>query len=1063
MKSLADRKPYSLGLDVGVASIGWAVIEEPEPNRPAALIRSGVHAFDEGVEGDIESGRDEARGAARRQARLPRRMFWRRQRRKYKLLRLLQRAGLLPDGVIGQPQAMHDYLLKLDADLRRAHLASGDRIAAHLLPYKLRARALDQALTPTELGRAFYHLAQRRGFLSNRKSMKKDEDEGVVKQGILELAAKIQAAGARTLGEYFAGLDPEAERIRKRWTARQMYIDEFNAIWQAQAPHHPSILTEAFRSELYRAIFFQRPLKSASHLIGRCELVPNARRAAVADRLFQKFRILQNVNNLEVLPSDGPARPLSAEERAKVISALTSEGDMTFARLRGKQMLKLPKGTELKVWGQDEEKKLPGHRTDEKLREVFGERWDSMSDDIRDAIVIEILSFEKPEALERRAIKAWNLDPAKAKELSELRLEQGYAAHSRKALRMLIDGDKERGIPGMQDGTRYGTARRELFPESFKSSEPVDRLPPLKKAMGEVRNPAVERTLTELRKLVNEIVRVYGKPQTIRIELARELKRARKERERLSKENAAREKLRAKARARILAEAGVQEPRRSDIEKALLWEECEGQCPYTGQSIPFASLFGPSPQFDVEHILPFSRSLDNSFLNKTLCAVAENRDRKRNNTPFEAYSRDPKRYEEILARVRRFKGDAAEKKLTRFEMQQIPEDFVSRQLNDTRHAAVKAADYLAMLYGGRTDANGRLRVQVSAGGLTAHVRNELGLNAILDDGGQKTREDHRHHAVDAIVVAMLGPRQVQILQTAAERASAQGRRLFASVEEPWTGFLDDVRKAVDSINVSWRQDRKLAGGLHEETNYSAKEHSHADKKGQLKPHRHVRKPVDTMSESQVDDIVDPVIRERVRAWIALRDAKTDDPKPPYPVSHTHDGREIPIKTARIRKTIGVEPVGMDQTPDGPKPGPRTRYVKPGANHHTVIVATLDKNGNETRWDDYPVTRLEAHRRHAAGLPIIRKDWGENRKVKFTLTRNEYLLVRDQEGGDRLIRCISVSEGANEFRLHTDARSATEARKPGSGARIGLSGENMRKRNARKVRVTLLGDVIPCHD
>lgn len=370
-------KSYILGLDVGAASIGWALIAREDGDSLSALLGMGVHAFDEGVEGDIESGKDEARGAKRRQARLPRRMFWRRQRRKYKILRLLQRASLLPQGAIGRPQAMHDYLLKLDADLREAHLAKGDRIAGHLLPYKLRARALDHALTPVELGRAFYHLAQRRGFLSNRKSMKKEEDEGVIKQGIAELAEKMAAAGARTLGEYFAGLDPEAERIRKRWTSRQMYLDEFNAIWEAQAPHHPSILTDAFREELRRAIFFQRPLKSASHLIGRCELIPNARRAAKADRLFQKFRILQNVNNLEVIPSDGPARPLTAEERAKIISVLTSEGDVTFSRLKGKQVLKLPKGTELKVWDQDEEKKLPGHRTDQKMREVFGERWES--------------------------------------------------------------------------------------------------------------------------------------------------------------------------------------------------------------------------------------------------------------------------------------------------------------------------------------------------------------------------------------------------------------------------------------------------------------------------------------------------------------------------------------------------------------------------------------------------------------------------------------------------------------------------------------------------------------
>jgi CRISPR-associated endonuclease Csn1 len=299
------------------------------------------------------------------------------------------------------------------------------------MPYRLRNEALDRKLELVDLGRTFYHLAQRRGFLSNRKSLKKDEDEGIVQQGITELQAAMTAAGARTLGQYFAGLDPETERIRRRWTARSMYIDEFNQIWDAQSPHHPGILTDALRKELFRAIFFQRPLKSARHLIGRCELVPNARRAALGDRCFQEFRILQNVNNLQIIPPGASPRPLDDEQRAKIIAALCRNGDLTFAKI--KSVLGLPRSTELKAWGRDDEKKLPGHRTDQKMRTVFGDRWDQMHDSERDSIVLEVMSFQNPDALARRAVKAWGLDDQAAKKLAEERVEQGYASHSRHA------------------------------------------------------------------------------------------------------------------------------------------------------------------------------------------------------------------------------------------------------------------------------------------------------------------------------------------------------------------------------------------------------------------------------------------------------------------------------------------------------------------------------------------------------------------------------------------------------------------------------------------------------
>ncbi|MEK6674793.1 MAG: type II CRISPR RNA-guided endonuclease Cas9 [Planctomycetota bacterium] len=1004
MKMKGDSQAYVLGLDIGVASIGWVRLGMDGSGDPTALLNSGTHTFDAGVEGDVESGRDEARGSPRREARMPRRMHWRRQRRRKKLLRLLQRNILLPQGDISTPKAIHEYLLRIDADLRSRSSFMKDRVSSHVLPYRLRSEALDRKLELFDLGRALYHLAQRRGFLSNRKSLKKDDDEGAVQKGITELQSAMNAAGARTMGQYFGGLDPETDRIRRRWTARSMYIDEFNQILDAQSPHRPDILTDGLRKELFRAIFFQRSLKSARHLIGRCELVPNARRAALGDRSFQEFRIHQIVNNLQIIPPDASPRSLDDQQRAKIIVALAKEGDLTFARIKNKSILGLPKDTELKAWGQDDEKKLPGHRTDQKMRKVFGDRWDQMDETERDAIVLEVLSFQNPEALARRAMKAWGLDGPMAKALADTRLEQGYAAHSRRALRMLVNR--------MEDGTPYATARRELFPESFEASDPAGRLPPVLKAVPSLRNPAVARALTELRKLVNEIVRVHGKPEQIRVELARDLKRARKVRERISKEFDTQTRLRDQAKARILHESGISEPRRSDIEKALLWDECGGKCPYTGKSIAFGSLFGQHPQFDVEHILPFSRSLDNSFANKTLCFLKENRDHKRNRTPFEAYGQDEARYAEILARVRGFQGKSAAAKLRRFEMREIPEDFVNRQLSDTRYASRLAGDYLALLYGGRTDESGKQRIQISTGGITHHLRNEWQLNSILGDGGEKNRDDHRHHAVDALAIALASPSLVQKLQRAAEHASETGRHLFAPVPEPWPGFLEQAREKVLAINVSTRLTKRIAGDLHEDTNYS-KEHQFKSADGKVKSVRHVRKPIDAMNEAQAVEIVDQVVREKVRTWLQIQGKKGKNEPVSFPTIRAHDGREIPIKTARIRKVVTAVPVGD---------GPRTRYVKPGANHHTVIVKVLGKEGSVKKWQDYPVTRLEAHQRKIERRPIIQREWGDDRGFVMSISRGEHFIIDDEHGIPRLWRCTTVSDGDNWFRLHCAARA-----------------------------------------
>lgn len=1050
MTKRSDHGPYVLGLDLGVQSIGWAVLDLDRHDGPVAVRRAGVRCFDSGVgsEREIEQGKDESRNTKRRQARQIRRQLWRRSRRLRSVFVVLQEAGLLPDAPAKEAEQRHRILTELDRQLSADDGGLEDRTEAHLLPYRLRAKALDGPLALHAVGRAFYHLAQRRGFLSNKKARKDSDDEGQVKAGIAELQKAMDDAKARTLGEYFAGFDPEESRIRGRWTSRQMYLDEFEKIWDSQASHHKA-LTNTLKQRLHRAIFFQRPLKSQKGLVGKCDLESGCRRAPIASLDAQRFRYLQKVNDLEIIAPDGQVLLLSDQQRATLTQALETKGDMTFGAIRTLLGLKKPKGAEhgytfnLETGG---EKGLLGNRTAEKLAKVLGDRWTGMADNDRQRLVEELVAFEKEDALARRLQKAWGFDSALASQLAALTFEPGYSALSHRAIRKLL--------PRLQAGVRLNAARKDLYADRLAEKTIYEALPPVLKAVPSLRNPVVCRALTELRKVVNALVRQYGKPSLVRIELARDMKRGREARKRATDQMRQQEKSRLTAKKRILAETNIHEPSPGDILKVLLAEECNWECPYTGKPISMGTLVGRSPQFDIEHIIPFSRSLDNSFLNKTLCYHEENRNIKQNRTPWETYASSPDRWREILHRVRRFRGDGAEAKLRRFQMQEIPEDFAARQLNDTRYISRLAADYVGLLFGGRIDDKSRLRVQVSAGRTTAYLRDEWNLNSILSDGGSKDRSDHRHHAVDAVVIALTDPGSVQLLSRAAASAEEMGRRLFIPIEPPWKGFLDEVRRAIDGIHVSYRVDRRVSGALHEESFYS--QPYLAVEKGKPVEYRHVRKPLARMSAGEVEAIVDGAVRECVKAKL---EQLGGDPQKAFadlanhPYRTTHDGRLIPVHKARIRRNVAVIPAGRDD---------RRRYVAPGSNHHIEIVAILDEQGHDQAWEGILVNLFEATRRAYSGEPVIRRNHGPGKEFRFSLAGGEYVEMEHEPGRRQLYRVTVITNGQIEFRLHTDARPITLLKKT-VGARIRRSLGKLLEVKARKVVIDPLGNILPAHD
>jgi hypothetical protein len=331
------------------------------------------------------------------------------------------------------------------------------------------------------------------------------------------------------------------------------------------------------------------------------------------------------------------------------------------------------------------------------------------------------------------------------------------------------------------------------------------------------------------------------------MELARDVQQGRKGRE--DARDAQRENLKLKSKAveRWCADVGIpirdaDSFRRDDLVRLRLWVEQEFICPYTSRPISAGHVL--TATCEVDHILPFSRSQDDSFGNKVLC-FAEANQHKGQRLPSEAWGNDAEAWARIKGYVngqrKKKNGGMSGRKLDKLlfspeDAAQYLDAFKSRQLNDTRWAATLAKKYLMHLYGGDVgqgiDANGRRRILVSGGLATAHLRNEKGLVRLLKNvidpsvpmpaGRFSKRVDHRHHIVDAFAVAWCGPRLHDAMSKAAEAAPAALRKFYDKLEDPWAGWQEDLEAALRACVPSHRVSARARGALHKETIYSPK-------------------------------------------------------------------------------------------------------------------------------------------------------------------------------------------------------------------------------------------------
>lgn len=1038
------------GLDIGTTSIGFAVIEHDDERATGNIHRLGVRIFPE-----ARDPKGVPLNQERRQARLRRRQLRRRRERRRLLGEQLHLAGLLPS----RSSSDWDQAMKCD-------------------PYDLRRRGFEgEALSPYEIGRAIYHLAQRRHFRGRdidevsdtAGEPTGDADEKKATSAREQTVQALKREG-KTLGAWLAVREPH-KRKRGEHATRDIVEDEFDTVWMQLVP-------ERFRSSVHDAMFAQRPVFWRLKTLGKCRFVPSAPLCPRGSWLSQQRRMLEKLNNLAL--AGGNQRPLDSEERRAVLSRLQTQASMTWPSVRralaplyrsrgergGERALKF----NLEEGG---ERALLGNPVEAKLADIFGSDWQEhpRKQEIRDSLPHRtwqadyeqvgdqrVVILPKVERRARRAeivrdfVAEFGLSTDQANRIEALKLPSGWEPYSVKALQAML--------PHLEGGVRFGELvvgpdwedwRAETFPgREQPTGEVFDRLPSPadhkeKKHVANLRNPTVARTRNELRKVVNNLIDLYGKPDLIRVEVARDVGNSKRQREEKAF-GIRRQERRRKVAREALQQNGIAEPARADVEKWMLWEESGHLCPYTGDTISFDALFSTG-DFEVEHIWPRSRSLDNSFRNKTLCRKDVNL-RKGNRTPYEFFRSNEEEWDALANRLAGMKAarggtGMAPGKIKRFLAPSIPDDFASRQLNDTGYAAREAVAFLKKLW---PDQGSEAPVKVFAisGRVTGHLRRLWRLNNILADDGEKTRADHRHHAVDALTVACCHPGMTQKLSRYWQEED-DPRRPQPHLPPPWETIRIDAEMAVAAIVVSHRVRRKVSGQLHKETIYRDTGEEVSGTGGTKYRYFVRRKAVEELKNSESErfngtrivDIVDDGVRDIVCSWV---DKHGGDPSAAFVHGYPKRGRKGPaIRKVRLRVKQQIELMTRAST----------GYADLGNNHHIAIYRLADGT------IDYDVVSLlEASRRKARHEPVVRRECGDGAQFVMSLAPGDSLqLTRNGETRLRIVAGV-WSEGQVVMVDHEDAEGATVYR-PVIKTIVSNGG--------RKVSVDPIGRIRPAND
>lgn len=925
--------PLTIGLDIGIASVGWAVLGE---NR---IIDLGVRCFDKAETAD----KGESLNFARRAARLLRRRLRRRAWRLTKLARLLKREGLISDvSVIKQPPSK---------GFRTPNL------------WQLRVEALDRRLDAEEWARMLYHICKHRGFHWMSKAEEKmadsDKEGGAVKKGLAGTKRLMQEKNYRTAAEMVIREFPDAHRNKRgdysKALSRALLSEELATLFDRQRalgnPHATPELEACLLDGKTGLLWAQNPALSGEDLLkmlGKCTFEKAEYRAPKASFTAERHVWLTRLNNLRLVV-DGETRPLNDAERRFALplpylqasdfsykqlgNALVKEGFLSrdSFRFAGLSYPSDKQKEEEKAKNPEDEKlvKLPGWQGLRKALKEAGleTEWQKISvaaldgqPQLLDEIARVLSVYKEDEEVQRELGK---LDLPNQEKMVSALLTTRFDKFSNLSLKALYNI-----LPHMAAGMRYdeacvqagyhhsqlheaGSGEHKYLPPFYSGREKDGRLK-FNEDLDIPRNPVVLRALNQARKVANALIKKYGPPHEVHIEMARDLSRNFDERRDIKKAQDEFRDRNEKDRAAFNAEYNTTgELKGRDFEKWQLYREQHGKCAYSLEPLDINRLFEMG-YVEIDHALPYSRSFDDSKSNRVLVLAAENRN-KGNMTPFEyldgkgnsdrwrqfmAFVESNKTYRQAK-RNRLLKKDFGEEEATGFR---------DRNLNDTRYICRFFKNYVEHCLKLADDSTAKRCVVVS-GQLTSFLRARWGLTKVRSDSD-------RHHALDAAVVAACSHGMVKRLSDYSRRKELEQVRegfvdaetgeivnpaMFARLEQhfptPWPHFrqelemrlktdaTDELRaqmavfgtympEALEELRplfVSRAPQRRNSGAAHKETIYAQPE--------RLKPQGSVTQKVSVtdLKPADIDKLIDPHRNEKLyaalREWVANREER----------------------------------------------------------------------------------------------------------------------------------------------------------------------------------------------
>ncbi len=1002
------KESHIFGLDIGISSCGWAVINQTEGAQQIEALGSWCFNVPETDKDRTPTNH------IRRNNRLLRRVVRRRRHRMAKIRHLFAMYHLLDHP---HPEAFR----QIGAD-----------------PWEMRAQGLDRLLTPQEFATALGHIAKRRGFESSAKRVPKTTSTHDHKMLSALTATEERASQYRTIGEMFARDPAYSQRRRNRegqfdrTMSRKALQQETRILFSTQRHLGSPVATPTIERAFTAIAFHQRPIQDSGSFVEFCPFEPGEKRSSRFSPSFEQFRLLCRLVNLRI--TDGiDEYPLTPDELQQIYITASKTRKLTGDKLRHLLQLHdhhrfttIPLGQEKRDITSRTGESFPGTAT---FRSVLGDTlWRQL--------------HPHPELLDQTAwiISFHELTDTITKELAKLGLPsqayslilQALAANKFakfKGASSLSDKAARKLIPYLQQGLTYDKACEAVgynhAASKFHGREIVNTKAKFKALMDDLRqditNPIAKKAISEGMKQLWAMRNRWGLPGCICIELARDVGNSLEKRRLIERNIEARTKQREKERTEARALLSLEDVSDDILLRYRLWKEQDGRCCYTNEPIAPYLLLDESNMIQIDHILPWSRFGDSSYNNRALCFTKANQDKK-NRTPYEWIytTKGPAAWEQFSTIVEGRKNTKGIKKRN-FLLKgnhETEKRFRRRNLNDTRYAARLIAEAAHVFYpiGQRAEKGGTRRVFTRPGALTAALRNAWDIESLKKIDGRRI-PDSRHHALDATVVAAVNERELQKLTKSFQYNEQIGRpRLLRNIPPPWIGFQDELRKKYAALLVARPERRRARGEGHGATIRQIRIE-------ETRPVIYERKAIDSLKITDLTKIKDPERNsELIHAlyrWIKAGKPTNNPPRTPCTVAHEgHLVRKVRLMTNK-RPAVPVrggmadrgDMVRVDVFTMRGKSGKKEWFMVPIYRHHVM---------NPARWPSPPNRAILANKPEEQ-WPIM----DERAQFHFSLYPRSYIrLIKNGTimegyfaGSNRATASIALANPNNTAQLH----------------------------------------------